>query len=132
VRSVRSDWQRLPAAIEKAVVDMAFELRRPMADDDLFLLAIARLADDAPSRQVLAAEGVTAEVLVASIRTGGDGGPAPGRGFSYAPAYYSMHARAVAFAATLGDGTVTAEHVLLSLVWDAGSRSSQSRKKKRK
>lgn len=125
VRTVRSDWRRLPAAIEKSVFDTAMELGRPVVDDDLFLLAIARLGESSPARQVLAGEGVTEEVLLANIRTGGDGEREPKAGFTFAPPYYAMHARAEAFADTLGDGTITAEHVLLALLWDGHSRSSQ-------
>lgn len=36
------------------------------------------------------------------------------RGFTHAPAY-GMHGRADAFAAALGDGAITPEHVLLAL-----------------
>ena len=125
VRTVRSDWRRLPAAIEKSVFDTAMELGRPVVDDDLFLLALARLGEQSASRQVLEAEGVTEEVLLANIRTGGDGERTPKAGFTYAPPYYAMHARAEAFADTLGDGTITPEHVLLALLWDGHTRSSQ-------
>jgi hypothetical protein len=41
------------------------------------------------------------------------------------PAYYSMHGRAEAFAAALGDGRITPEHVLLALLWDPSGHSSQ-------
>lgn len=125
VRTVRSTWRRLPAQIERTVIDTGLEMRRQVAGDDLFLLALARLAPESPTRQVLEAEGVTAEVLLERIRTEGDGGTASGNGMTYAPAYYLMHGRADAFAATLGDGTITPEHVLLALLWDAGTHASQ-------
>jgi catechol 2,3-dioxygenase-like lactoylglutathione lyase family enzyme len=125
VRTVRSDWRRLPAAIEKRVFDSAMNLGRPVVDDDLFLLALTGLGESSPARQVLDGAGVTEEILLANIRTGGDGEREPRAGFTYAPPYYAMHARAEAFADTLGDGTITAEHVLLALLWDGHSRSSQ-------
>jgi len=125
VRTVRSAYRRLPAAIEKSVFDTAMELGRPVVDDDLFLLALTRLGQPSPARQVLEGEGVTQAVLLATIRAGGDGGRPPRGGFTYAPAYDAMHARAEAFADTLGDGTITAEHVLLALLWNGHGRSSQ-------
>lgn len=125
VRTVRSDWRRLPARVEKAVTDMGIELQRQVLDDDLFLLALTRLDESSPARQVLEAEGVTADVLLARIRTGGDGGTSARLGMTYGPAYYSMRGRADAFAAALGDGTITPEHVLLALLWDGSSAASQ-------
>lgn len=125
MRTVRSEWRRLPAKVEKTVHDVGLELRRQVVGDDLFLLALARLDPDSPARQALEAEGVTAEVLLANVRTGGDGDPSSSNGFTYSPAYYGMHGRADAFAAGLGDGRITPEHVLLALLWDAGSSSSQ-------
>ena len=122
--TVRSKWRRLPAKVEKTVVDVGLELHRQVVGDELFLLALARLDPDSLARQVLEAEGVTADVLLANIRTGGDGEPSAESGFTYSPAYYGMHGRADAFAAALGDGTITAEHVLIALLWDAGSTSS--------
>jgi catechol 2,3-dioxygenase-like lactoylglutathione lyase family enzyme len=115
--------RRLPGRVEKTVVDVGMELQRQVLSDDLFLLALARLGPESPAGQVLEAEGVTPDVLLASIRTPGDGGTSTKHGMTYSPAYYAMHGRADAFAAALGDGTITPEHVLLALLWDAGNRS---------
>jgi catechol 2,3-dioxygenase-like lactoylglutathione lyase family enzyme len=115
----------MPASLHKAVTDIGVELQRQVLGDDLFLLALARLDPDTPARQVLEAQGVTADVLLGRIRTGGDGGTSPKLGMTYSPAYYLMHGRADAFAATLGDGTITPEHVLLAVVWDGRSAASQ-------
>jgi hypothetical protein len=41
------------------------------------------------------------------------------------PAFNAMLGRAQAFAATLGDGTITHEHVLLALIWDPTDQASQ-------
>jgi len=119
------DDHPLPAAIERGVFHLAVELGRQVASDDLFLLALTRLGPDSPARQALDAAGVTAGVLLANIRAGGDGVPASGDGLTYSPAYYGMRGRAEAFAAALGDGAITAEHVLLALLWDGDSHSSQ-------
>jgi catechol 2,3-dioxygenase-like lactoylglutathione lyase family enzyme len=56
---------------------------------------------------------------------GGDDLPAPSTSLTYAPAYYLMHGRAQGLAAALGDGTITPELVLLALLWDGGTASSQ-------
>lgn len=119
------DYRPLPPAVQKTVYDVAVELGRQVASDDLFLLALTRLGPESPARQALEAAGVTADIVLANIRTGGDGVPPHGDGLSYSPAYYGMTGRAEAFAAALGDGTITAEHVLLALLWDGDSHSSQ-------
>ncbi|HWI03123.1 MAG TPA: hypothetical protein VNT52_04740, partial [Acidimicrobiales bacterium] len=103
VRTVMGDDHPLPAAIERGVFHLAVELGRQVASDDLFLLALTRLGPDSPARQALDAAGVTAGVLLANIRAGGDGVPASGDGLTYSPAYYGMRGRAEAFAAALGD-----------------------------
>jgi catechol 2,3-dioxygenase-like lactoylglutathione lyase family enzyme len=125
MRTVMGDRHPLPGAIERTVYDVAVELGRQVASDDLFLLALARVGPDSPASQALEAAGVTADVLLANIRTGGDGVPAHGDGLTYSPAYYGMCGRAEAFAAALGDGPITPEHVLLALLWDGNSHSSQ-------
>ena len=125
MRTVRADWRPLPAEVDNAVTDLGVELRRQVLGDDLFLLALTRLDPGSPARQVLEAEGVTEAVLLANIRTGGDGGTSTKHGMTYSPAYYLMHGRADAFAATLGDGRITPEHLLLALLWDGSSAASQ-------
>ncbi len=125
MRTVRGEWRRLPGAVEKAATDIARTLHRQVASDDLFLLALAGLDRRPPARQALEAEGVTVERLRERIVTWGDDPAPPPTHLTYAPAYYSMCARAEAFAATLGDGAVTPEHVLLALLWGPTSQSSQ-------
>lgn len=105
--------------------EIAKELRRDLAGDELFLLALAELDPPTPARLALEAEGVTAERLREYIRTEGDETAAPPDHLSYAPAYYSMIGRVDGFAASLGDGQATPEHVLLALLWEPRSSSSQ-------
>lgn len=119
------EYRGLPRAVTSAVTDLAFELHRRVASDDLFLLALAQLPEGAPARRALEAEGVTAERLRAEIRVGGDGEDRPRQGFTYSPAYYLIHGRAQGLAAATGDGVVTPEHLLVALVWDGGTSSSQ-------
>lgn len=124
MRTVRGESPRLPPDVEKAVTDTGFELGRAVATDDLFLLALAGMDPSRPARRALESEGVTAARIRPEVLTDGDGN-VPGRStITYSPAYYAMYGRAAAFAAALGDGTITPEHVLLALLWDPGSRSS--------
>jgi catechol 2,3-dioxygenase-like lactoylglutathione lyase family enzyme len=125
VRTVLGDYRGLPPAVEKIVIDVAAELGRQVAGDDLFLLALARLGPASPACQALEAAGVSADVVLAHIRTAGDGVPPGPHGLMYSPAYYGMRGRAEAFAAALGDGAIAPEHVLLALLWDGDSHSSQ-------
>jgi hypothetical protein len=111
--------------LDQAVFEIARELRRQVASDDLFLLALAELDAQSPARQALEAEGITGERLRAMVGTEGDGTAAAPEYLTYSPAYYSLRGRVDAFAACLGDGEVTAEHVLLALLWDVDSFSSQ-------
>jgi hypothetical protein len=43
MRTVMGNHRRLPPAVDQIVVDVAVELGRQVAGDDLFLLALARL-----------------------------------------------------------------------------------------
>ena len=113
----------LPATLSDAVTEIATELRREVASDDLFLLALTELEPPPPARLALEAEGVTAERLRAVIRTGGDGDAPAIRSLTYSPAYYSMAGRATAFAACHGLDRPAPEHVLLAVLWDAYSHS---------
>ncbi|MEX2407269.1 MAG: Clp protease N-terminal domain-containing protein [Actinomycetota bacterium] len=115
----------IPRDIWGNVVSAARRLRRQVAGDDLFLLALAELSGDHPAKHALEAEGVDARRLSTEIRTGGDGPSDPEAGVIFSPAYYLMHGRAEGFAAALGDGTITPEHVLIALLWDPVSASSQ-------
>jgi hypothetical protein len=85
VRTVRADWRRLPASVEKKVTDIGAEFQREVLGDDLFLLALTQLEPESPSRQVLEEARVTADILLSRIRTGGDGGTSPKLGMTYAP-----------------------------------------------
>jgi hypothetical protein len=58
------------------------------------------------------------------IKVRGDGALDPAQPMTYAPAYYLLKGRAQGFAATLADGRITPEHVLLALLWDPASNSS--------
>jgi hypothetical protein len=102
----------------------ACALGRTVASDDLFLLALTELDDAQPARRALAAGGIDAERLMAHIKVEGDGPLDRAQGLLYAPAYYLLLGRAQGFAATLGDGAITPEHVLLALLWDPASVSS--------
>jgi hypothetical protein len=124
VRPVWGERAELPPEILEAVAAQARRLGRLIASDDL-LLALTVLDEAQPARQALAAEGIEAERLQAAIRVGGDGPLEPPSGLLYAPAHYSMRGRADGFAATLGDGRIAPEHVLLALLWDPMSHSSQ-------
>ena len=128
VGAMMSIWGRrpqLPVRILELVASHTRALGRTVASDDLFLLAIAELDEAQPARRALAAEGITAERLLANVRVGGDGPLDPAAGLTFAPAYYAMEGRAHGFAAALGDGSIAPEHVLLALLWDPASTSSQ-------
>jgi hypothetical protein len=122
-----SVWGRaptLPFAILDSVATHARALGRTVADDDLFLVALTCLDKRRPARRVLAAEGIDSRRLLALIKVGEDAALDPPAALTFAPAYYALEGRAQGFAAALGDGGITPEHVLLGLVWDPGSRSS--------
>jgi ATP-dependent Clp protease ATP-binding subunit ClpA len=125
---VKGLWGQLPQqprGLLAGVATQARRLGRRVAGDDLFLLALSGLPDDSPARRVLEAEGLDSARIEEQIRTGGDQ-EAEGEGrVTFAPAFYSMKGRAEGFAAALGDGTITPEHVLMALVWDPMTFSSQ-------
>ena len=107
------------------MTDIANRLDRDVAGDDLFLLALLELPPGTVARRVLEAAGATTERVAAEIRTEGDGPAIERHGVSLPPAFNSMEGRAVAFAASLGDGAMTPEFVLLALIWDPVSQASQ-------
>jgi hypothetical protein len=51
---------------------------------------------------------------LALIKVGGDAPVDPPAALTFAPAYYTLEGRAQGFAAALGDGEITPEHVLLA------------------
>jgi ATP-dependent Clp protease ATP-binding subunit ClpA len=125
MRRVAGEAPHLPRELHALVASIAQRLGRHVAGDDLFLLALMELPEGVPARAALEAEGVTRDGALAEVRTGGDKASEPFQGLSFPPAFNAMLGRAQAFAATLGDGTITPEHVLLALIWDPTSGSSQ-------
>jgi Clp amino terminal domain, pathogenicity island component len=123
VKSVSGEKPQLPRTVLERVVAHARQLGRDVASDDLFLLALTELDETLPARQALALENVDAARLLAEIRTSADR-PGSERGLTFSPASYAMHGRAEGFAASLGDGKIAPEHVLLAVIWDPTSRSS--------
>ncbi|MDP9227238.1 MAG: hypothetical protein M3P18_25995 [Actinomycetota bacterium] len=114
----------LPRAIFRGVSKHARRMGYTVASDDLFLLAVAELPDGTPAREVLESEGIVAERLATEISSRALPMPAESRALLFPSAYNSMAGRAEAFAASLGDGTITPEHVLVALIWDPSSLSS--------
>jgi ATP-dependent Clp protease ATP-binding subunit ClpA len=115
----------MPREIHSLVASIAQRLGRDVASDDLFLLALMELPNDVPARSALEAEGVTWDRALAEVRTSGDKASDTFQGLSFPPAFNALLGRSQAFAATLGDGAITPEHVLLALIWEPTSGSSQ-------
>lgn len=129
VRTIRGEHRLPPRAVGDAVFALARQLGRAVAGDGLFLVAVAGLDGDPPARRALEAEGLSAERLLGEVRTGGDGPPdgeffTAGLQYTYTYSWTSGWADGFAAAAS-GDGTITPEHVLLALLWDPMSQSSQ-------
>jgi len=125
MKSVVGRRREIPGPLLRAVLDHARDLGRQVAGDDLFLLAIAGLDSDPPARLALEAESVTAERLLGEVRTEADEAAGQPGGLTFSPAYYTVHGLAQGMAVSLGDGRITPEHVLLALLWEPGSASSQ-------
>jgi ATP-dependent Clp protease ATP-binding subunit ClpA len=117
--------EQIPSAIFRGVMEHARRMGYPVASDDLFLLAIAELAEGTPSREVLESVGIKAERLATEISSIARPMPAESDGLLFPPAFNSMAGRAEAFAASLGDGPISPEHVLMALIWDPSSQASQ-------
>ena len=126
VKRPAGEAPQLPRGIHSLVASIAQRLGRDVASDGLFLLALLELPDDVPARSALEAEGVTWDRALAEVRTGGDKASEAFKGLLFPPAFNALLGRAQAFAATLGDGAITPQHVLLALIWDPTSGSSQS------
>ncbi len=98
-----------------------------MVSDDLFLLALADLDQTQPTRRALAGVGVSSERLLPHIRTSGDDvSELSGVALGFAPAFYTLQGLAQGFAATLGDGMISPEHVLLAILWTGNSCSLEA------
>lgn len=123
-KSVWGECPSVPRRVREAACAHARELGRDVVSDDLFLLALTGLDETQPARRAPAQEGVDAHSLLAKIRTEGDRGVDASKGLTFSPAYYSFLGRAQGFAAALGDGKITPEHVLLAVLWDPMSGSS--------
>ena len=109
----------MPREIHSLVASIAQRLGRDVAGDDLFLLALMELPDDVPARSALEAEGVTWDRVLAEV---GDKASDTFQGLLFPPAYNALLGRSQAFAATLGDGAITPEHILLALIWEPTRR----------
>ncbi|MDQ3870432.1 MAG: Clp protease N-terminal domain-containing protein [Chloroflexota bacterium] len=122
--TVTGDIPRIPHRVGTAAARHAVALGRSALGDELLLLAVLELDPDQPARRALESEGVIGEQLLERIRVDGDG-PIGSHGASFSPASYTVQGRAQGFAAALGDGAITPEHLLLSLLWHPVSTSSQ-------
>ena len=122
--SVVGDVPRIPHRLSQLAAKRAIEFGREVVGDAFFLLAMLELELEQPARRALEAEGITSERLAEEIRTYGDASAESPRGVTYSPASYTLQGRAQGFAAALGDGAITPEHVLLALLWDPTSMSS--------
>jgi ATP-dependent Clp protease ATP-binding subunit ClpA len=117
--------EHIPSAIFRGVGEHARRMSYPVASDDLFLLAVAELAEGTAAREVLESVGINAERLATEISSIARTVPAESTGLLFPPAFNSMAGRAEAFAASLGDGPISPEHVLMALIWDPTSQASQ-------
>jgi hypothetical protein len=126
VTSITGRSRRLPRALTERAAQHASELGRDVMGDPFLLLALLELDPAQPGRRALEAEGVTRDRVLEWIRVRGDRADDPPWGVTYSPAAYIMLGRAQAFAAALGDGSIAPEHVLLALLWDPVSGSSQA------
>jgi hypothetical protein len=117
--------EHIPRAIFRGVAEHARRMGYPVASDDLFLLAVAELTEGTPARDVLESKGISVERLVTEISSRALPMPAESSGLMFPPAYNSMAGRAQAFAASLGDGPISPEHVkgTYSLIHHAATAS---------
>ena len=116
---------QLPAELFRAVVAAAHDLGRDVAGDDLFFLGLFDLPEGTAARAALETQGLSRERVAESIRTAGDHASDEPGGIRFPPSLNEVHGRADGFAAALGDGGITPEHVLLSLIWNPTSQTSQ-------
>ncbi|HWF49421.1 MAG TPA: Clp protease N-terminal domain-containing protein [Solirubrobacteraceae bacterium] len=126
--SVIGDLPFFPRRLLNVATEHAIGLRRAVIGDELFLLGILELDGEQPARRALESDGLTSERLLPEIRTAGDAAAnqeAGGGGLTFSPASYMLLGRCQGFAAALGEGPITHEHVLMALLWDPQSTSSQ-------
>jgi ATP-dependent Clp protease ATP-binding subunit ClpA len=116
---------QLPVDLLRAVTSRARELGRDVVTNEFFLLGLLELAEPVIARRALEAEGLSFDRVVADLRTRADAKSESPHGLMFPPAYNEVLGRAQGFAATLGDGTITPEHVLLALIWDPANGASQ-------
>lgn len=126
MRSITGRSRYLPRAVSERAAQHAVELRRDVMGDAFLLLALLELDGAQPARRALEAEGITRDRVLEWVRVSGDVSDDEPDGVTYSPAAYTFQGRAEAFAAALGDGEITPEHVLLALLWDPVSGSSQA------
>lgn len=122
--SVTGNVPLMPRRLTQLAVERAIEHGWDVMGDAFLLLAMLELEPGQPARRALEAEGMTGERLANEIHAYGDASAEKPRGVTYSPASYIVQGRAQGFAAALGDGAITPEHVLLALLWDPTSMSS--------
>ena len=113
MRSVSGHVAHPPRHLVSATTSVADRLGRDVVSNDLWLIGLTEI-DVTPARQVLETEGLSASYLMDAVRTEGDRPSEAPTGQMFPPSFNGMLGRAQAFAATLGDGTITPEHVLLA------------------
>jgi hypothetical protein len=124
MKSATGERPQIPSRVLDAAAAHAFRLRRRVLTDDLLLLGLLELDPHQPARRALEGEGITTQHLLKKILTPGDESAEIPPALTYSPASYIVQGRVEAFAAALGEGTITPEHVLLALLWDPVSNSS--------
>jgi hypothetical protein len=111
-------------SVRKRTISAAFEeairLGSGYAGPEHFLLALLRPGEETVAAQALRDCGADYERLrSALVRAAAERRVEPNAGVSLNPAAQELVGRAEGLAAGLGAESVTAEHVLLALVWDA-------------
>jgi ATP-dependent Clp protease ATP-binding subunit ClpA len=107
--------------------DEALRLRHSFVAEDHFLLALVRPSEETMAAQVLRESGVNYEALSAFVIEDFARSDPPleeadlDSGICTNPAAHELMGRAEGLAAGLGAGQVSAEHVLLALLWSPGT-----------
>jgi hypothetical protein len=121
-------WGRspeLPGEVMRGASERARRLGRRVVGDDLLLLALSELPGNPPARQALEAEGIDSNRILDHVRAHGDTATEGDIRQTFAPSFYSVKGWAGGFAAAQDDGPITPEHVLMALMWNPMSLSSQ-------